>query len=135
MLVVECKSYLDSRGVVAESFTDPSSPTSKRFKLFNEDTLRETVFRRLKKQLTELGACQRNPKVQLCLAAGHIATNQDRVLIKKHFNRKRWLLWDEDWLEKELTALSGAGYDNDVAAVVAKILLRKRKGRNATVLS
>ena len=48
LLVVECKSYLDSRGVLFRNgkFSNPS-----RYKLFTERTTREVVLGRLEEQL------------------------------------------------------------------------------------
>ena len=61
VLVVECKSYLDSPGVRFEGFVNSSSRDTSRYKLFNEPKLREVVFYRLVKQLEEVGACSPNP--------------------------------------------------------------------------
>jgi hypothetical protein len=47
LLVVECKSYLYSRGVEFRSFCGNHERGSSRYKLFLEAKLRRTVFRRL----------------------------------------------------------------------------------------
>jgi len=124
--VVECKSFLDSRGVLFRGLTDPICQSYKRFKLFNDARLRQTVLRRLTSQLVEEGACGRRPKVRLCLAAGHVASDRDRERIKAHFKQHKWLFWDESWLAEQLAKLSGTGYQNDVASVVAKIVQREK---------
>src|SRR5947207_1589176 len=54
--VVECKSYLDSRGVQLCAFNGKNPAFAKRFKLFCEPLTRKVVFSRLEKQLVELGA-------------------------------------------------------------------------------
>ncbi|WOH50559.1 hypothetical protein [Bradyrhizobium sp. sBnM-33] len=69
--VVECKSYLDSLGVQAQGF-DPESKNATRYKLFNDDVLRETVFGRLAQQFTAAGLCRPSPEIKLCLACGKI---------------------------------------------------------------
>lgn len=122
ILVVECKSYLDSPGVIYQSLV--GSKYAERYKLFNDVRLRKVVFSRLKKQLAKAGSCAPRPKTRLCLAAGKIASAQDRRLLRKHFATRGWLLWDDEWLREALKRVAESGYDNQVAAVVAKLLLR-----------
>ncbi len=120
--VVECKSFLDSRGVLCEAFDGSNKEAEKRYKLFCEDTLRKVVFRRLKKQLVSRRFCARNPKIQLCLAAGKISG--DERWLQSHFKRKGWLLFGPEDIKAELVELGRSGYENSVAAVVAKLLRR-----------
>jgi hypothetical protein len=122
--VVECKSYIDSRGVAFRAFDGSDEGFAKRFKLFGEAHLRKVVFGRLCKQLAESGACRSKPRVKLCLACGRIASDIDREKLKKHFRQKGWELWDEPWLEKHLRHMAASGYENQVSAVVAKLLVR-----------
>ncbi len=122
--VVECKSYLDSRGVALRAFDGSDKRFAKRFKLFGEKRLRNVVCKRLCKQFTESGACRPKPVAKLCLACGRIATNTDREGLHKHFAQKGWELWDEEWLRKRLRVMSESGYENQVSAVVTKLLLR-----------
>jgi len=121
--VVECKSYLDSRGVAFRAF-DGSEKGAERYKLFTDDTLRETVFNRLRLQLAETGACPPNATVKLCLACGRISSEADRTSLRQHFAARGWELWDEAWLRERLQRMSELGYENQVSAVVAKLLLR-----------
>jgi hypothetical protein len=125
VLVVECKSYLDSRGVRADGFLGDDDKHSARYKLFNDETLRKTVLNRLAIQLTEAGLCAQNPRVSLCLAAGNIATADDRSKIQEHFIGQGWILFDDEWLRERLLRVSTSGYENEVAAIVAKLLLRE----------
>lgn len=122
--VIECKSYLDSRGVAASSFDGDDDRSAKRYKLFADDNLREVVFGRLRLQFAESGACGPNAEVKLCLACGRIATDSDRTALHKHFAEKGWELWDESWLRERLKRMSNQSYENQVSAVVAKLLLR-----------
>src|SRR5579872_1252040 len=57
LMVVECKSYLDSPGVRLRGF-DPDHPEATRYKLSNKPKLREVVFGRMCQQLVESGACR-----------------------------------------------------------------------------
>jgi hypothetical protein len=122
--VVECKSYLDSRGVALRAFDGSDSKFAERFKLFSDDNLRNVVFGRLRKQLADCGACAPDATVKLCLACGRIATSADREGLHKHFAEKGWDLWDEPWLREKLETMSKRGYENQVSAVVSKLLLR-----------
>lgn len=121
---VECKSYMDSVGVQSLGFEGGTEPHQSRYKLFNDETLRRVVFNRLSTQLAECGACAQNADVKLCLAAGKIR-KPDREWLHTHFNAHGWELWDEPWLRKQLRVMSQQGYENQVSAVVAKLLLRE----------
>ena len=55
LLVVECKSYLNSAGVRFSSFDGSSEREANRYKLFNEEELRKVFFNRLSMQLVESG--------------------------------------------------------------------------------
>ncbi|TWT89757.1 hypothetical protein Mal64_01360 [Pseudobythopirellula maris] len=96
---------------------------SKNYKLFNEPTTREVVFRRLVEQLRESKSIRKNPKVQLCLAAGKIIASHTDGL-RSHFDENNWLLYDAGWIREQLQAISDSGYENSIAAVTAKLLLR-----------
>jgi hypothetical protein len=124
LLVVECKSYLDSRGVALRAFDGTDDKLAKFFKLFAEENLRNVVFNRLRLQFAESGACRSNPEVKLCLACGRIATDTDRAGLHEHFAKNGWDLWDEPWLRERLKQMSDRGYENQVSAIVAKLLLR-----------
>jgi hypothetical protein len=62
--------------------------------------------------------------VTLCLAAGKVRNDSDRALIRDHFRAKGWLFMEPDWIREQLAALAQCGYENSVAAVTAKVLLR-----------
>lgn len=124
LCVVECNSYLDSRGVMLRAFDGSDSKSAERYKLFSDDNLRGVIFDRLRIQLAKSGACAPNATVKLCLACGRIATTADRDGLHKHFENKGWQLWDEKWPRDQLQRMSGGGYENHVSAVVAKLLLR-----------
>jgi hypothetical protein len=85
-ITLECKSYLDSRGVALKAFAGTDSKSAERYKLFSDDNLRALVCERLRTQLAECGACARpDTAVKLCLACGRIATTADREGLHKHF--------------------------------------------------
>ncbi|MFO1077134.1 MAG: hypothetical protein U1E73_05350 [Planctomycetota bacterium] len=121
LLAVECKSYLDSTGV---KFRDGEFDYPGRYKLFTESKTREIVLPALAQQLHTSGACLPNPRVTLCLATGRIATVTDKTNLTASFEQNGWRLFDDEWVRSRLVATADAGYQNDVAMVVAKILLR-----------
>jgi hypothetical protein len=135
LLVVECKSYLDSYGVFFKSFDGSDQKSALRFKLFNDAALRDVVFSRLVAQLEATGSCNPSPTVQLCLVAGRIASERDRMQLRQYFASKDWLLWDDEWLRAELLKASAAGYENDSHIVVAKLLTPRKAGLTSTAES
>lgn len=126
ILAVECKSFLDSTRVV---FRNGKFEREKRYKLFSDDsTLRTIVLNRLAGQLISTGACNPNPRVTLCFAAGKIAKKTDRNGLQSHFSEQSWQLFDPDWIRQRLVLASKRGYENDIAFVVSKLLLRDLPG-------
>ncbi len=125
--VIECKSYLDSRGVAASAFDGSNAKFADRFKLFHNEILRTVVFDQLKTQLVAKGWCREGLELRLCLACGRIASERDRGWLRGHFKEKGWELWDEEWLAAKLQDLANGGYENNVSSVVTKLLLRKRR--------
>jgi hypothetical protein len=121
LLVVECKSYLDSTGV---SFRDGEFATPERYKLFNESKLREIVLERLKQDLVIKKMCNPNPKGILCLATGKIANVTDRAGLQAHFDKNGWRLFSDKWIKERLEKASEAEYENDISLVVTKLLTR-----------
>ena len=122
LLVVECKSFLDSPGVKVATFDGQDRIDQKRYKLFFEPTLRKVVLRRLVHQLVNGGYCASRPKIRLALAAGKI--NGDEELLRSRLGRNRWELFGPAWLRRELNHLRTSPYENSIATVVAKLLLR-----------
>jgi hypothetical protein len=70
LLVVECKSYLDSFGVQFRAFDGTDEKLTNRFKLFNDETLRDVVLKRLRLQLFEAGLINEHPSIKLVLVSG-----------------------------------------------------------------
>jgi hypothetical protein len=130
--IIECKSYLDSRGVAINAFDSSNEGFANRFKLFNDEKLRSVVISRLVTQLLEQNAILPNPKIILCLAAGKIASVADKEKLKAHFQSNDWELLDDEWLCKQLATIADGGYQNDVADVVAKLLLRTKNKKCTT---
>jgi len=124
LLVVECKSYLNSRGVVFSAFDGSSEDLAKRYKLFNDKLLWKTVKDRLVRQLVATGAVAARPRVRLALAAGNIATSRDRDLLKAHFERQGWDLLEEVWIRSRLEQTARSAYEDEVPLIVTKLLMK-----------
>lgn len=123
LLVVECKSYLDSAGVRAGSFDGPKASAETRYKLFSDDVLRGVILSRLEAQLVAQGFCPAGVKAQLCLAAGNI--HGDSAVLRRFFDARGWRLFERSWLVAGLEALALESYENSVASITAKLLLRE----------
>jgi hypothetical protein len=121
LLVVECKSYLNSPGVPYDGFSGESPSRAERYKLFTDKTLRSVVLSRLVKQLRKDDTCCKRPKVQLCLAAGNIVP-KDHEKIRKHCKKHNWLLFDRQWFRAKFEELAKSRYENEVAIVAAKLM-------------
>ena len=82
------------------------------------------MLKRLVKQLEGSGSCAESPNVTLCLAIGKIAERSDGTGLARHFKANGWGLFDVEWVRERLRQAAKRGYENDVAFVVSKILLR-----------
>ena len=121
---VECKSYLDSRGVTYSGLSGKDKRTATRYRAFTDSNYRKIVSKVLVKQLVTEGLTLPRPKVRYCLVAGRIATESDREKLHQHFKTNGWILYDERWLASRLDELSEIGYEDDVAVIVATLARR-----------
>lgn len=62
----------------------------------------------------------------MSLACGKVRNETDRTAIRAHFAAEGRELWDEEWLRERLKRRAQQGYENQVSAVVAKMLLREQ---------
>ncbi|HLI17378.1 MAG TPA: hypothetical protein VKV22_03795 [Rhodanobacteraceae bacterium] len=122
IIVVECKSLLDSRGVAIKTLDGTDEKSKKRYKLFTDNKLREIVFHRLQQQLIYDGFCKHRPTVHLGLAAGKICGDGEQL--HALFKANDWLLLDPHCIQRELKKLCNSSYENDVTTMVVKLLLR-----------
>lgn len=120
ILAVECKSFLNSPGVSFKSFSGQNEKGARTYKLFTNSKLRKTVLSRLAKQLRKEGLILPKPKVQLCLAAGHIRNNNEED-IRQHCQKNGWRLFAPSWFRQQFDQLGEADYENDIAIVAAKL--------------
>ena len=124
--IVECKSFLDSGGVRLASFDGGRPQDESQYKLFHDELLLKTVADRLVFQLEKSGSCAASPEVVLCLAAGKIKNASDREGLRGIFSKRKWVLMDDEWIVERVREIAKAGYEDDVAIIVAKLLERAR---------
>jgi hypothetical protein len=124
LLWVECKSYLDSRGVSITAFTGEDERGAQRYKVFNLPEYRRIVTEELIKQVVTSQMVLPNPIVKYCLVAGRIATETDRIKLHQYFEKQSWLLYDDSWIKQQLIKASTGSYEDDIATIVAKLFAR-----------
>lgn len=122
LIWVECKSYLDSRGVTYASFTESSHQGYKRFKSFNDDMYREVISSALIDQVVRDGLTQPNPTLHYCLVAGKVQSPGDSEKIAALFSQRGWMFYDIAWIYAGLKSLAESRYEDDITMMVAKIL-------------
>lgn len=116
---IECKSYLDSTGVMAVSFTKDGIWSS-HYKLFNNDPYRKIATRRLLSQLRNSGQVAPRPKIRYWLIAGHFAGESQKI-IQTQFRRRGWILSGPDWIRLQLEGMADDHYTNDIVTMAMKI--------------
>lgn len=123
-LLLECKSYMFSDGVKAGEVKGESGKYQKRYRLFNNPLLQQTVTTRLMAQCVADELCRDNPTFQLGLVCGKLSSERSRKTLKEHFAKNDWLFWDEHDLRRKLEARAMA-YVNATSVLVARLLKRK----------
>lgn len=121
LLSLECKSYFDSGGVHARDLL-PGGKNAQRYKMFVNTELRAMVLRRLVEQLVDAGSVAGTPVPKLGMIYG-FATPSNTAILEQHFAENGWELYGPDWLKGHLQQMALRSYDNQVASVVAKLLL------------
>jgi len=125
--VVECKSYLDSGGVSISAFNGKNEKFAERFKLLLRNEWRSIVERSLVSQLCETGLTEKRPSVIWCLAAGKVKSQSDEHALADWFSSRGWEFWGPDWVADGVRALAVGSYENDVATIVSKLIIRQKK--------
>jgi hypothetical protein len=124
LLIVECKSYLDSGGVRVEGFVGPDSAHKDRLKMFNVEPLRRVVTEKLLTQLrNEHLLLSSDPTIRYGLVAGKIKAG-DEARLRAIFTDNGWLLVTPGELAQGLRKFSERGYEDDIVTMVVKILER-----------
>jgi len=124
LLMIECKSYLDSQGVGHKAFTEETHRYQGRYKMFNNESLFKMCRKRIVQQMKRDGLITTPaPKPILCLAAGKIYGDHEPIL-QNYFKTKGWRLYTPEWIAQRIRNLAAKGYENEVMTVVTKILER-----------
>ena len=125
LLLIEAKSYLDSYGVDYESVSGKDPKTVDRYRLFTNDKFRKIVSMRLREAFLEDGLINKDTKINYALAAGHIHSTWDEQMIEEYFARKGWRLFTPKQIKVYVEQLSRTKWEDDLATMTAKLLLRK----------
>jgi hypothetical protein len=124
LLMIECKSYLDSQGVGYRGLAEEGHRYNKRYKMFTNKALRELVEERLVQQMSREGLIAAPlPSPKLCLVAGKIYADHE-TSIQEHFDSNGWRLFTPSWIADRIREVAEKGYENEVMTVVTKILER-----------
>ena len=124
LLIVECKSYLDSTGVRVELLHGQDATANDKLKLFNRAPLREAITRALVQQLRKDGLLTGNePRVQFVLVAGKIYSDHEQR-VRTACEGAGWKLITPRELADGIRKFADRGYENDVITIVTKLLER-----------
>ena len=93
--------------------------------MFVNPALRELVLKKLTAQMSAAGAIIGNPTPRLCMAFGY-ATAHNEAEIRSIFAAQDWGLFDPQWVRSRLSWMARQSYDNQIASVVAKLILPRR---------
>lgn len=124
LLIIECKSYLDSTGVRVEHLHGDPAYENDKFKLFNRAALRTLVVQALIRQLRAEGLLvSPDPTVQFVLIAGKIYSKHEEP-VRAKCEAAGWRLITPTELADGVRRFAKRGYENDVITIVTKLLER-----------
>lgn len=120
LLIVECKSYLDSRGVGKSSF---DSDVPRPIRLFSDEKYRALITERLIEGLLTNGLLAMRPQIKYGLVCGNMIKSE-ALFVEQLFERNGWLLWKPHKVATRIRGLASLEYENNLATIMAKILQR-----------
>ena len=123
LLLVEAKSFLDSYGVWLEAVTGEDTEAGRRYKLFTDSAFRKSVTETLKTDYLKRGLINQDTDIKYALAAGHIHSGNEES-IEKYFDKRHWILFKPNQIKEYVEKLSSKGWEDDIATITAKLLLR-----------
>jgi hypothetical protein len=124
LLIIECKSYLDSTGVRLEHLHGLDNIEKDKFKLFNRAALRALIVTALVRQLRAEGlVVGGDPSVQFVLIAGKICSGHE-AKVRARCEECGWRLITPSELGQGVRRFAKRGYENDVITIVTKLLER-----------
>jgi hypothetical protein len=123
LLIIECKSYLDSYGIRTAHFDSTENAYSKTLKLFNRPDLRNLIISELVSQLKAQGLLASDPDVRLCLVAGKIYSG-NQPEIEKICSQNGWQFIGPAQIAEFIRKFASRGYENDAITMITKILDR-----------
>lgn len=122
LLIIEVKSFLNSKGVDALDIIDSSRTSANRYKMFTRRDYRNVVIEATREQLIQTGFINNTTTIQLALAAGNIVESRSLIL-SEHFIKNEWLLLDPKIIKNKLLKLKDTQYSNDLVTLTTKMLL------------
>jgi len=124
IILIEVKSFLDSKGVIFEKVVENNEHPTGRYKLLTSKKYQDIIAKRLKSEWIDAGFINKKTKVSFGLIAGKISKMRE-VELNNYFSGKNWFFWGPTNLKEKLTALSKKGYENCTITIVTKLMQRK----------
>ncbi len=123
IILLEVKSYLDSKGVCFEDVTIEHDIQKGRYKLLTSDNYRNILTNRLRIDWLEKGIINKDTKLNFGLIAGKIYQNKE-ILFEAYFTSRGWFFWGPEIIKKKMERLAQKGYENNPVTIAAKLLMR-----------
>jgi len=122
LLIIECKSYLDSTGVSINAFRAVKKMKGpKSIRVFSDNVFKTLIVKRLITQMMTDGLLSKVPKVKIGLICGKMKPSE-KGDVEELFRKNDWLLWTPQVVSKKIRALALRGHENHLATYIVKIL-------------
>ncbi len=123
VLIIEVKSYFDSKGVKLGDLEKTYDLPEGRYSLFTCEKYSQIVQEKVKDDLVREGLIPEEIKIKLGLIFGKVIAS-DAEKIKYFCQEKNWFYWSPEDIRKRVQSLASKGYENEPSIITAKILCR-----------
>lgn len=123
LLLVECKSLLDSKGIRFNSLIGKNQKFKSKYKLFNSSLYRNRLTKIIRMQYIKSGLINDQTTINYALAAGKIYS-KDKVKFDVYFKKRGWLFFSPNEIKDSIVEYSKKSYENDLIVMLTKLILR-----------
>jgi hypothetical protein len=122
LIVIEAKSFLNSRGVDYNALCGDNSNSRNRYRLFNDTTYRQILKNRLKKEFISKKLINKNTKIKFALAAGKVQSRSESK-VESYLKKNGFLYFTPEKIKEGIRNFSLKGWENNLIVMTTKLVI------------